>query len=49
VLELQQQLRELLGAKVEIRLKGKNAGKVIVHFTSNDEFERIVGFLRKAS
>ena len=49
VLELQQQLRELLGAKVEIRLKGKNSGKVIVHFTSNDEFERIVGFLRKAS
>ena len=49
VLELQQQLRELLGAKVEIRLKGKNSGKVVVHFTSNDEFERIVGFLRKAS
>jgi ParB family chromosome partitioning protein len=49
VLELQQQLREQLGAKVEIRLKGKNSGKVIVHFTSNDEFEKIVGFLRKAS
>lgn len=49
LVELQQQLRDLLGAKVEIRLKGKDAGKVIVHFTSNDEFERIVGFLRKAS
>ena len=49
VLELQQQLRELLGAKVEIRLKGRDSGKLIVHFTSNDEFERIVGFLRKAS
>lgn len=49
VLELQQQLREMLGAKVEIRLKAKDSGKVIVHFTSNDEFERIVGFLRKAS
>jgi ParB family chromosome partitioning protein len=49
VLELQQQLRELLGAKVEIRLKAKDSGKLIVHFTSNDEFERIVGFLRKAS
>ncbi|HEY2250965.1 MAG TPA: ParB/RepB/Spo0J family partition protein [Planctomycetaceae bacterium] len=48
-LELQQQLREVLGAKVEIRLKAKDSGKLIVHFTSNDEFERIVGFLRKAS
>jgi ParB family chromosome partitioning protein len=49
VLEIQQQLREVLGAKVEIRLKAKDSGKLIVHFTSNDEFERIVGFLRKAS
>ena len=31
------------------RLKGKDAGKMIIHFTSNDEFERIVSFLRKAS
>lgn len=49
LLDLQQQLRDLLGAKVEIRLKGKDAGKMIIHFASNDEFERIVGFLRKAS
>ncbi len=49
VLELQQQLRELLGAKVEIRLKGRDSGKLVIHFSSNDEFERIVGFLRKAS
>lgn len=49
VLELQRQLREVVGAKVEIRLKGKNAGKMIIHFNTNDEFERIVGFLRKAA
>jgi ParB family chromosome partitioning protein len=49
VLELQQQLRELLGAKVEIRLKGKDSGKMVIHFASNDEFDRIVGFLKKAS
>jgi ParB family chromosome partitioning protein len=49
VLELQQQLRALLGTKVEIRMKGKDSGKLIVHFASNDEFERIAGFLRKAS
>lgn len=49
VVELQRQLRDLLGAKVEIRLKGKDAGRMIIHFSSNAEFERIVGFLRKAS
>lgn len=49
VRELERQLRELLGTKVDIRLKGKESGRVIVHFSSNDEFERIVGFLRKAS
>ena len=49
ILDMQQQLREVLGAKVEIRLSGKEAGKLVVHFTSNDEFERIVGFLKKAS
>src|SRR5262249_12107568 len=49
VRELERQLRELLGTKVDIRLKGKESGRVIVHFSSNDEFERIVSFLRKAS
>ena len=49
VAELERQLRELLGTKVDIRLKGKESGRVIVHFSSNGEFERIVGFLRKAS
>jgi ParB family chromosome partitioning protein len=47
--DMQQQLREVLGAQVDIRLKGKESGRLIVHFSSNDEFERIVGFLRKAS
>lgn len=45
---LQQQLRDLVGAKVEIRMKGKDAGRLIVHFSSNDEFERIVAVLRRA-
>ncbi len=49
ILDLQRQLREILGTKVDIRLKGKESGRLIVHFTSNDEFERVVGFLRKAS
>jgi ParB family chromosome partitioning protein len=49
ILDLQQQLREVLGTKVDIRLKGKESGKLTVHFSSNDEFLRIVSFLRKAS
>jgi ParB family chromosome partitioning protein len=47
--DLQQQLREILGTKVDIRLKGKESGRLIVHFASHDEFERVIGFLRKAS
>ena len=49
ILSLQQQLRDLLGTKVELKMKGKDAGKVIVHFSSHDEFERILQFLRKAA
>jgi len=49
VLELQQQLRELLGTKVEIKLKGKDSGRLVIHFGSNAEFDRVVGLLRKAS
>ena len=46
---LQDQLRDLVGAKVEFKMKSKDAGKLIIHFGSNDEFERIVAVLRKAS
>ncbi len=48
---LQDQLRDTLGTAVEIKLKGKNkeAGKIIVEFTSNDDFERIIGQLRRAA
>lgn len=49
VLSLQDKLREELGVKVEIKLKSKEAGKVIIHFNSNDEFERVVHHFRKAS
>lgn len=47
VRDLERQLREVLGVKVEISLKAKQAGKLIVHFGSNDDFERICGFLKK--
>lgn len=49
VQSLQQQLQDHLGAKVEIKLKTKDSGKVIIHFASNDEFEGIVRTLRRAA
>jgi len=49
LLSLQDQLREWLGAKVEIKLKGKEAGKIVIEFGSNDDFERLLGLLRKAA
>lgn len=49
VQQLQDRVRELLGLKVEIKLSSKVAGKMIIHFTSNEDFERIVTFLKKAS
>jgi ParB family chromosome partitioning protein len=48
VISLQNQLREKLGLKVEIRLKSKNVGRVVVHFGSNDDFDRLFKALRSA-
>lgn len=49
VLSLQQQLRDALGAKVEIRLSDKESGKIIIPFDSNDDFERLLRQLRRAA
>ncbi|MBI1347410.1 ParB/RepB/Spo0J family partition protein [bacterium] len=49
ILSLQDQLRDWLGTKVEIKLKGKEAGKIVIEFTSNDDFERLLGHLRRAA
>jgi ParB family transcriptional regulator, chromosome partitioning protein len=49
VQSLEQQLRDQLGAKVELKMKGKDAGKIVIHFANHDEFERITGRLRKAA
>lgn len=46
---LEQQLCELLGTKVHIKLKKKEAGQIVIDFQSNDEFERILGTLRRAA
>jgi ParB family chromosome partitioning protein len=49
VLSLQQQLQDALGAKVEIRQSGKDSGKIVITFRSNDEFEHVVRQLRRAA
>lgn len=49
VLSLQDQLRELLGVKVEIKLQAEDRGRIMIDFYSNDDFTRIVRFLRRAA
>lgn len=49
VLSLQDNLRQQLAARVEIRLKKEDAGQIVIHFGSNDDFDRIVGQLRKSA
>jgi ParB family chromosome partitioning protein len=49
LIDLQQQLREILGAQVEIKLKTEQSGQIVIPFDSNDTFERITGVLRKSA
>jgi ParB family chromosome partitioning protein len=49
VLSLRDQLRDWLGAAVEIKLSGTDRGKIIIDFQSTDDFERIVGKLHRAA
>jgi ParB family chromosome partitioning protein len=47
VQSVEDDLRQKLGMKVEIRVKGKDRGQVILSFESNDDFERAVEVLRR--
>ncbi len=38
---LEQELRTALGTKVDVRLGSKGRGRIIVHFSSNAEFDRL--------
>jgi ParB family chromosome partitioning protein len=49
VLSLQNTLRELLGAKIEIRQKKNHSGQIVIHFSDNQDFERIFANLRKTA
>lgn len=47
VMAIQTSLRDSLGAKIDIKLRKNDAGQIVIHFGSNDDFERIMEKLRK--
>jgi ParB family chromosome partitioning protein len=42
---LEQELRSALGTKVDIRQGTKGRGKIVIHFTSHEEYERLHAYL----
>jgi ParB family chromosome partitioning protein len=48
VASLEQELRAALGTKIEIKTAGKGRGKITVHFTSYEEFDRLRELLIEA-
>ncbi len=47
ITSLENEIRQRLATRFEIRPKGKDRGQFIIHFESNDDFERIVEILRR--
>jgi ParB family chromosome partitioning protein len=47
VQRVEDELRQKLGLKIEIRVKGKDRGQLILTFESNDDFERVLETLRR--
>jgi ParB family chromosome partitioning protein len=45
VASLEQELRMALGTKIEIRQSARGRGRLTIHFSSHEEFERIYGLL----
>ena len=46
---LEQQLRLALGTKTEIRQSASGRGKIVISFTNNDEFERLMALICPAT
>jgi ParB family transcriptional regulator, chromosome partitioning protein len=44
---IEDELRQKFGMKVEIRVKGKDRGQVVLSFESNDDFERLLEVFRR--
>jgi ParB family transcriptional regulator, chromosome partitioning protein len=49
VRSVEEQLQQLLGVPVAIKLSGKEKGKIVIPFSNNDDFERILRLLRRAA
>jgi ParB family chromosome partitioning protein len=47
VTALEDELRQRLGVRLEVRLKAKDKGQIVLNFESNDDFERLLDILRK--
>ena len=44
---VEDELRKKLGVRLEIKVKGKDQGQIVLTFESNDDFERVLEVLRK--
>ena len=44
---VEDELRKKLGVRLEIKVKGKDRGQIVLTFESNDDFERMLEVLRK--
>jgi ParB family chromosome partitioning protein len=42
---LEQQFRAALGTKVDVRETSSGRGKIVIHFKSHEEFERLQDYL----
>jgi len=42
IARLEQELKQALGTKVDIREKAGGKGKIVVHFNNHDEFQRLL-------
>ena len=47
VRDIERQMREALGAKVEIRTAGKHSGRIEITYSSDDELERLLYLIRR--
>ena len=47
VQSIEDELRQLLATRVEIRVRGKDRGQIILAFETNDDFERLLEVLRR--
>ena len=45
--QYEENLRRILGSRVEIKQNGQNKGKIVIEFSSADEFEKIFDIIKR--